>query len=58
MIRPQAELPARMVKWLVNNRRGNIWYSTRETAMAVYALAGARQPSHAASSGVAEALDF
>jgi uncharacterized protein YfaS (alpha-2-macroglobulin family) len=28
-----------LVKWLVNNRRGNIWTSTRETAMSVYALA-------------------
>ncbi|HEU4753984.1 MAG TPA: alpha-2-macroglobulin family protein, partial [Armatimonadota bacterium] len=38
-VEPEAKLPPMMVKWLVNNRRGNAWYSTRETAMAVYALA-------------------
>jgi hypothetical protein len=38
-IQPGAKLPPMMVKWLVNNRRGNQWNSTRETAMAVYALA-------------------
>ncbi|MFN3650180.1 MAG: alpha-2-macroglobulin family protein [Armatimonadota bacterium] len=38
-VRPDAELPPLMVKWLVNNRRGNFWHSTRETAWAVYALA-------------------
>lgn len=38
-IRPQAPLPAMLVKWLVNNRRNGIWHSTRETAVAVQALA-------------------
>jgi uncharacterized protein YfaS (alpha-2-macroglobulin family)/tetratricopeptide (TPR) repeat protein len=38
-IRPEAKLPPMVVKWLVNNQRGNTWNSTRETAMAVYALA-------------------
>jgi alpha-2-macroglobulin len=38
-IRPNAELPPMMVKWMVNNRRGGFWHSTKETAMAVYALA-------------------
>jgi alpha-2-macroglobulin len=38
-VRPEAKLPPMLVKWLVNNRRGSIWSSTRETAMAVYALA-------------------
>jgi len=38
-IRPGDSLPPMLVKWLVNNRRANIWSSTRETAMAVYALA-------------------
>lgn len=38
-IRPDDAMTARLVKWLVNNRRGNIWTSTRETAMSVYALA-------------------
>jgi uncharacterized protein YfaS (alpha-2-macroglobulin family) len=28
-----------IVKWLVDNRRGQHWHSTKETAMAVYALA-------------------
>jgi uncharacterized protein YfaS (alpha-2-macroglobulin family) len=37
-IRPQAALAPMLVKWLVNNRRGNVWESTKETAMAVYAL--------------------
>ena len=36
---PDGELAPMMVKWMVNNRRGNHWQSTKETAMAVYALA-------------------
>jgi uncharacterized protein YfaS (alpha-2-macroglobulin family) len=38
-VRPESDLPPMMVKWMVNNRRGNQWSSTKETAMAVYALA-------------------
>ena len=38
-VRPEGELAPMMVKWMVNNRRGNHWSSTKETAMAVYALA-------------------
>jgi uncharacterized protein YfaS (alpha-2-macroglobulin family) len=37
-IQPTAKLTPMLVKWLVNNRRGDIWSSTKETAMAVYAL--------------------
>jgi uncharacterized protein YfaS (alpha-2-macroglobulin family) len=32
-------MPAMLVKWLANNRRANTWNDTRQTAMAVYALA-------------------
>jgi uncharacterized protein YfaS (alpha-2-macroglobulin family) len=39
VIQPGEKLPTLLAKWLVNNRRGNTWTSTRETAMAVYALA-------------------
>jgi len=38
-IRPDDELAPMIVKWLIANRRGNQWASTKETAMAVYALA-------------------
>lgn len=38
-INPNAKLPAFVMKWLVNNRRGDAWPSTKETAEAVYALA-------------------
>ena len=38
-IRPDDELTPMVVKWMVNNRRGNHWGSTKETALAVYALA-------------------
>ena len=38
-IQPDSPMAPMMVKWLVNNRRGNTWYSTRETAEAVYSLA-------------------
>jgi uncharacterized protein YfaS (alpha-2-macroglobulin family) len=38
LIQPEAELSPMLVKWLVNNRRGTTWNSTRETAMAVYAM--------------------
>jgi alpha-2-macroglobulin len=39
-VQPDAKLAPMLVKWLVNNRRGTTWQSTRDTAMAVYALAG------------------
>jgi hypothetical protein len=38
-VRPEGELAPMIVKWMVNNRRGNHWRSTKETALAVYALA-------------------
>jgi hypothetical protein len=38
-VRPDSDLAPMIVKWMVNNRRGSHWQSTRETAMAVYALA-------------------
>ncbi len=38
-INPESRLPAMLAKWLVNNQRGNIWDSTRATAMVVYSLA-------------------
>ena len=37
-IRPDGALPDQLARWMVNNRRGNIWYSTRETSWAVLAL--------------------
>jgi uncharacterized protein YfaS (alpha-2-macroglobulin family) len=37
-IQPDAPLAPMLVKWLVNNRRGSAWHSTRETALAVLAL--------------------
>ncbi len=37
-ILPKDDLPPMLVKWLVQNRRGSQWHSTKETAMAVYAL--------------------
>ncbi len=38
-IKPKSRLAAMLVKWLVNRREGDNWASTRETALAVYALA-------------------
>ncbi len=38
-IDPASPMPAMLVKWLANNRRANAWNDTRQTAMAVYALA-------------------
>ncbi len=35
---PQSEISPMLVKWLVQNRRGSAWRSTKETAMVVYAL--------------------
>ena len=37
-ILPHDDLTPMLVKWLVQNRRGSQWHSTKETAMAVYAL--------------------
>ena len=38
-IAPNGTLPPMLVKWLVNNRKGNIWHDTHDTALAVNALA-------------------
>jgi len=38
-VRPDHELAPMIVKWMVSNRRGNHWASTKETAFAIYALA-------------------
>jgi hypothetical protein len=38
-IEPSNRLVKPLMKWLVFNRRGNRWKSTRDTAMAVYGLA-------------------
>ena len=38
-IEPRNRLVAPLMKWLVLNRRGNRWKSTRDTAIVVYALA-------------------
>jgi uncharacterized protein YfaS (alpha-2-macroglobulin family)/TolA-binding protein len=38
-LRPESRLTPMLVRWLVNNRRGSTWRSTRDTAMVVYALA-------------------
>lgn len=38
---PQSELVSRAVRWLLKQRQGKAWYSTRDTAMAVYALVDA-----------------
>jgi uncharacterized protein YfaS (alpha-2-macroglobulin family) len=37
-IRPRSRMAPMLVKWLVNHRQGDEWASTRETALAVYAL--------------------
>lgn len=37
-ILPKSELTPMLVKWLVQNKRGSAWHSTKETAMAVFAL--------------------
>lgn len=37
-ILPKDDLTPMLVKWLVQNKRGSQWHSTKETAMAVYAL--------------------
>ena len=38
-VEPNNRLVKPLMKWLVYNRRGNRWKSTRDTAMAVYGLA-------------------
>lgn len=38
-LEPQSELAPRIVKWLVQNRRGTQWRSTRDTALAIAAIA-------------------
>jgi uncharacterized protein YfaS (alpha-2-macroglobulin family) len=36
---PDNEMVEKMIRWLVSNRRGKQWYSTKDTAIAVFALA-------------------
>lgn len=36
---PGNDMVEKAVRWLVSNRRGNYWYSTKDTATAVFALA-------------------
>jgi alpha-2-macroglobulin len=38
-INPNSRLAPMVMKWLVNNRRGTAWQSTKETALAVLAMA-------------------
>ncbi len=38
-VTPRDAQVLKIVRWLVLNRRGNHWYSTRDTAMILYALA-------------------
>jgi uncharacterized protein YfaS (alpha-2-macroglobulin family)/TolA-binding protein len=37
-IKPDSELSRMFAKWLVLNRQGNRWYSTKDTAMTIFAL--------------------
>lgn len=39
MTRPEHQYVPKSVNWLVRNRRGARWFSTKDTAFAVYALA-------------------
>jgi len=38
-VKPEDAMAPMIMRWMVNNRRGNHWASTKETAFAVYALA-------------------
>lgn len=40
LISPQDGLVPELMRWLVYNREGNRWHSTKDTARAVYALSG------------------
>lgn len=37
-VQPESELGPKMVRWLLAQRRGYRWYSTRDTAMCLYAM--------------------
>lgn len=37
-ISPQDPIIPRLVRWLVNNRQGNRWHSTKDTAQVIYAI--------------------
>ncbi len=39
-IQPNDPLTPKIVRWLVDNRQGNRWHSTKDTARAIYALSG------------------
>lgn len=39
-IQPHDPLAPKLVRWLVDNRQGNRWHSTKDTARAIYALSG------------------
>ncbi len=40
LIHPSDSLVPEIMRWLVHNREGNRWHSTKDTARAIYALSG------------------
>lgn len=45
-IAPDDPLVPELMRWLVDNREGNRWHSTKDTARAIYALDGYLRHSH------------
>jgi uncharacterized protein YfaS (alpha-2-macroglobulin family) len=45
-VSPGSEITPMLAQWLVQNRRGNQWNSTKETAMVVYALSDDMRVNH------------
>ena len=43
---PKSDLTPMLVKWLVQNKRGSAWRSTKETALAVFALSDYIRANH------------
>src|SRR5262249_18789115 len=58
LIQPDHRFAPMLVKWLVNNRRGQHWSSTKETAMAVYALADAIRVNRELAPEYTVTIDF
>lgn len=55
---PDSRMLPMVVKWLVNNRRGDAWFSTKQTALAVLALTDYARANHELSADFTVNVDL
>src|SRR5690606_20888339 len=55
---PKGELGPKLTKYLLNQRKGHRWYSTKDTAMALYAMADYMKASGETDPEYTVTIDF